>query len=75
MNTFHREHILLKLKIKKLLRKIRSKNLPAGVFFFKYSQQISLNQTYREILYICSVSFGAKAIENTDHRTEYCLYA
>ena len=33
-NTFHREHILLKLKIKKLLRKIRSKNLSAGVFFF-----------------------------------------
>ena len=28
-----REHILLKLKIKKLLRKIRSKNLTAGVFF------------------------------------------
>ena len=28
---FHREHILLKLKIKKLLRKIRSKNLSAGV--------------------------------------------
>ena len=31
LNTFHREHILLKLKIKKLLRKIRSKNLTAGV--------------------------------------------
>ena len=30
---FHRKHILLKLKIKKLLRKIRSKNLTAGVFF------------------------------------------
>ena len=28
------EHILLKLKIKKLLRKIKSKNLTAGVFFF-----------------------------------------
>ena len=27
----HREHILLKLKTKKLLRKIRSKNLTAGV--------------------------------------------
>ena len=25
LNTFHREHILLKFKIKKLLRKIRSK--------------------------------------------------
>ena len=33
LNTFHREHILLKLKVKKLLRKIRSKNLAAGVFF------------------------------------------
>ena len=27
----HRDHILLKLKIKKLLRKIKSKNLTAGV--------------------------------------------
>ena len=32
--NFHREHILLKLKIKKLLRKIKSKNITAGVFFF-----------------------------------------
>ena len=31
--NFHREHILLKLKTKKLLRKIKSKNLTAGVFF------------------------------------------
>ena len=31
LNTFHREHILLILKIKKLLRKIKSKNLTAGV--------------------------------------------
>ena len=31
LNTFHREHILLKLKIKYLLRKIKSKNLTAGV--------------------------------------------
>ena len=30
LNTFHREHILLKLKTKKLLRKIKSKNLTAG---------------------------------------------
>ena len=29
--NFHREHILLKLKIKKLLPKIKSKNLTAGV--------------------------------------------
>ena len=29
--NFRREHILLKLKIKKLLRKNRSKNLSAGV--------------------------------------------
>ena len=28
--NFHREHILLKLKTKKLLRKIKSKNLTAG---------------------------------------------
>ena len=32
--NFHREHILLKLEIKKLLRKIKSKNLTARVFFF-----------------------------------------
>ena len=31
--NFHRENILVKLKIKKLLRKIRSKNLTAGGFF------------------------------------------
>ena len=29
--NFHHEHILLKLKTKKLLRKIKSKNLTAGV--------------------------------------------
>ena len=29
--NFHGEHILLKLKIKKLLRKIKSKNLTAWV--------------------------------------------
>ena len=29
--NFHHEHNLLKLKIKKLLRKINSKNLTAGV--------------------------------------------
>ena len=34
LNTLHREHILLKLKIKKSLRNIRSKNLSAGVFCF-----------------------------------------
>ena len=33
LNTFHREHILLILKIKKLLRKIKSKNFTAGVFY------------------------------------------
>ena len=32
LNTFHREHISLKLKIKKLLRKIKSKNLTAVVY-------------------------------------------
>ena len=31
LNNFHREHILLKLKIKKILRKISSRNLTAGV--------------------------------------------
>ena len=30
LNTIHREHILLKLKIKKLLQKIKSKNFTAG---------------------------------------------
>ena len=39
LNTFHREHILLKLKIKKLLRKIKSKNLTAGVFFFNIDER------------------------------------
>ena len=32
LNTFHCEHILLKLKIKKLLRKINLKNLTAVVY-------------------------------------------
>ena len=31
LNTFYREHILLIFKIKKLLPKIKSKNLTAGV--------------------------------------------
>ena len=30
LNTFYRDHILLKLKTKKLLRKIKSKNLTAA---------------------------------------------
>ena len=30
--NFHREHILLKLKTKKLFRKLKSKNLSAGVY-------------------------------------------
>ena len=34
LNNFHREHILLKLKIKNLLRKIRPKNLTAGVYMY-----------------------------------------
>ena len=42
LNTFHREHILLKLKIKKLLRKIKSKNLTAGVFFFFFFKCINM---------------------------------
>ena len=32
--NFHRKHILLKLKTKKLLRKIKSKNLTAEFLFF-----------------------------------------
>ena len=40
--NFHREHILLKLKIKKLMRKIKSKNLTAGVCFFFNRSQSSL---------------------------------
>ena len=43
LNTFHREHILLKLKIKKLLRKIKSKKLNSwslvSSFFYKGSKQ------------------------------------
>ena len=38
LNTFHREHILLILKIKKLLRIIKSKNLTAGVFVLAKAQ-------------------------------------
>ena len=36
LNTFHREHILLILKIKKLLRKVKSKNLTTGVCLFLF---------------------------------------
>ena len=32
LNTFYREHILLELKTKKLLQKIKSKNLTAGEY-------------------------------------------
>ena len=44
LSNFHRENILLKLKIKKLLRKISSKNLTAGVSFQKsyYSPAVAL---------------------------------
>ena len=35
LNTSHPEHISLLLKIKKLLRKIKSKNLTAGVTIIK----------------------------------------
>ena len=40
--NFHREQILLKLKIKKLLRKIKSKNLTAGVFL-EHLQNIQIS--------------------------------
>ena len=47
LNTFHHEQFFLKLKIKKLLRKNRSKNLIAGVFFshlsFEPRHQVSNN--------------------------------
>ena len=43
--NFHREHILLKLKTKKLLRKFKSKNLTAGVLSPRFN-------TYIRIYYI-----------------------
>ena len=47
LNTFHREHILLKSKIKKLLRKIKSKNLIAGVFLFLFFFLVSSSYLVR----------------------------
>ena len=44
LNTFHREHILLKLKIKKLLRKIKSKNLTAGVYIVLMKSSTKFDQ-------------------------------
>ena len=45
--NFHREHLLLKLKLKKLLRKISSKNFTAGVFFpsFLVSDETAQNES------------------------------
>ena len=40
LNTFHRKHNLLKLKIKKLLRLISSKNLTAGYFVYATSKAL-----------------------------------
>ena len=51
LNTFHREHILLILKIKKLLRKIRSKNLTAGGFYSALSPTGLTIDTLRDVSY------------------------
>ena len=48
LNTFHREHILLILKIKKLLRKIKSKNLTAGV---KAAYSVTMNIFRKKIIF------------------------
>ena len=41
LNTFHREHILLKLKLKEILRKIKSKNIAGVVFVFLVLVRVS----------------------------------
>ena len=46
LNTFHREHILLKSKIKNILRKIKFKNLTAGFIFFLISNKSSVTSSY-----------------------------
>ena len=48
--NFHREHILLKLKIKKLLRKNKSKNLTAGVYF----STLSVFGENGPVIYVCT---------------------
>ena len=61
LNTFHREHILLKLKIKKLLRKIKSKNLTTGVFFcFFLVFSKNVNELMKYSLLIFALVFGIK---------------
>ena len=49
LNTFHRELFLLKLKTKKLLRKIKSKNLTAGVFF-NHGTKLKLRYAFYQIV-------------------------
>ena len=66
LNTFHREHILLKLKIKKLLRKIKSKNLKAEVwkmpfYFFERVKHLEVRRQPK--------SFVKKKKEHTSHWT------
>ena len=63
LNTFHREHILLKLKINKLLRKIKSKNLTAGV----KSLELSLT------VISCEVSKLKKRLNRFIVKLPYCL--
>ena len=49
--NFHREHIWLILKIKKLLRKIKSKNLTAGVYEIFTAVKIVIN-SYKRRVYV-----------------------
>ena len=57
LNNFHREHILLILKIKKLLRKMKSKNLTAGVIFFFNTVLIEVTIMYMYANENCKLSY------------------
>ena len=48
--NFHREHNLLKLKTKKLLRKIKSKNLTAGVFLVLMKTTEKTEKTQKSVI-------------------------
>ena len=61
--NFHREHVLLKLKTKKSLRKIKSKNLTAGVFFFFFSRDDFLPSWVEPVL-IYSLKFFPLEVKN-----------
>ena len=68
LNTFHREHILLVSKIKKLLRKIKSKNLTAGVFFFSCLMKV-------ERIAECSLQYFWPALsDNPFFKTNFGLF-